>query len=381
MTLWKFLLVALTTISMSAKAEPIRVAVLDNIRSEKLSSERYVKDYSTGLELGLAYAKKKGIEFFVREFLFDKKPVEILGKISEVETWKPDIIIGPRSSDLMLLLRGSFKNVLVVSPLATSAAIATMPDNFYSISPPNSDAVGVFVDFVKRKFPGRAVFQFVQVDCSNCQDFADQFSKAAATRNVVIRNPEPSTYLSTAADSFDLSTELRTYQRGDVILLPNNSYSSGVVMGRLAEHLKLNDLVFLGGDGWGDWTVGYAGKFKSSFSYEGFRVVPWSIKKQDHPTTEFIKEHKIHLSEEPRSNISLIMYQLARTLTDAAISARDSTKEAPNRASILSAFLKMKNKDPNFARPKNYAILKISQTGEDYVGLQKSSKSKKGTTP
>jgi ABC-type branched-subunit amino acid transport system substrate-binding protein len=222
----------LTLTQQKAMAKAIRVAVLDNLRSEQLSSERYAVEYLRGLELGVQEAKRQGVEFSVRKFFFDKKPGDVFDKISQIETWKPDVVLGPRSSDYMLLLRKNFSNTLVVSPSATAELVASLPENFYSFAPPNSESIGHLVDFVKKTFPNRSVFQLVQIDCSNCKDFAAQFVKASSLRGVNIRNDSTATYLSSTADSFNIKEQLASYKSGDIVLLPNNSYSSGIVMGR-----------------------------------------------------------------------------------------------------------------------------------------------------
>lgn len=371
MNLKIFLLFSVSLVSFSAAqaAAPIKVAIMDNLQSEKIASERYVADYVKGVELGVKYATTQSVSFEVKEFFFNKNPAEIVQKAREVLTWQPDVLIGPRSSDLFLMLKTIFKDTLVISPLATAAAIAEMPDNFYSITYPNDASVGVFADFVKSTFPGKSVFQLIQLDCINCKDFAMQFTRIAVERGISVRNPEPSTYISSATETFDLDSQLKAYQAGDLILLPNNSYTSGVLMGRLAEKLKTNDLNFLGSDGWGDWTVGYAGKFKSPFSYNGYRVVPWSIKKKDSETLAFSRDFRAQFNEDPGSNISLIMYSLFKSLTKVA-SGFDRPSKVATRERLLQSFRRLRERDSNFGRPASYAVLKVSQAGEEYIGLQ-----------
>lgn len=367
------LLIAFTLTAATSAAASVKVALLDSLQSEKIASERYVTDYTQGVELGTKAASSKGVSLDIREFFFGKNRADILGKVREIQEWKPDIVIGPRSSDLFLMLKTLFPDTLVISPLATAAAVAQMPDNFYSITPPNDSTVAVLADFAKATFPGKGLFQLIQIDCINCKDFASQFVEGAKAIGIPVRNTEPATYLSSATETFDLDSQMQSYQKGDIILLPNNSYSSGVLMGRLAEKLKTNDLIFLGSDGWGDWAVGYAGKFKSPYSYSGFRTVPWSIKKQDPSTLDFARRYRAQYSAEPTSNISLIMFSMLSSVTDVVLGAKAQSTDI-SRATILAAFRNIHKHSPDFGRPDTYAILKVSQSGEEYIGLHKIAK-------
>lgn len=363
--------------ALASENVTIKVAVLDNLRSEKLASEKYVGDYFQGIDLATQEAIPDGIRFEVKDFLFGKQPLEVLEKAKEASLWKPDVVIAPRFSDLFLHLKSEFKNTLVVSPLATANKVAAMPENFYSITPNNRAVISTFTSFVKERFPKRPIYQIVQSDCENCRDFAATFVADSKNKGLVIRNDTAAEYLSTSVETVKVDKLLENYVRGDLILLPNSSYSSGVLMGKIAEHLRQNNLVFLGGDGWGDWAVGYAGKFKSPYSYEAFRIVPWSLKKTDKATTDFHSLFMKHNGTDPHSAISFVTYSTTKMIANLALSGLKQNGKV-NRETLLKEFIAARKLQGDFARPDSLAIMKISQDGEDFVGMQTlSSKSKR----
>lgn len=119
-----------------AQPQSIKVAVLENLKFEKLSTDKYANDYMDGLLTAVDAAKKDGYAVEIQTFFYGKEPLAILKQIPEVKAWQPDIIIGPRSSSLFLMLKDQFSDVLVLSPFATATEVAALPDNFYSMTLP-----------------------------------------------------------------------------------------------------------------------------------------------------------------------------------------------------------------------------------------------------
>jgi hypothetical protein len=63
------------------------------------------------------------------------------------------------------------------------------------------------------------------------------------------------------------------------------------------------------------------------------------------------------------------MYQAVLSIAEIAAKARDAGPNTLAKESMLSAFLKIKKYDLNFGRTENFAILKVSQSSEEYIGL------------
>src|SRR5260221_13797463 len=125
MKLLRAFILLLWIIPLVVMADPpqIRVAILDNLQSQKFSSINYENHYLEGIELAAFSAKEKGINLQYKYFHYGKEPLDILTEIPKVKAWDPDFIIGPRASDKFLLLKNYFNNVVVLSPLATAEEV------------------------------------------------------------------------------------------------------------------------------------------------------------------------------------------------------------------------------------------------------------------
>jgi hypothetical protein len=356
-----------TALAQNADA-PIKVALLDNLKNEKLATERYFQGYMDGLKVAKDEAAGKGVVFEFREFFFNKEPsLAIFAALEEMKAWNPDVVIGPRSSDLLLLLRDKLPDTLVLSPLATAEAVSLLPQTFYSFTPPNRVAVKAMVALVKRDFPNKTVFPIIEVDCKSCKDLGASFIRESKDQGVPIRR-EPSFFVKSTAETVGVKDLLAGYQAGDIVLMPNGSFSSGVLMARISDYLKRSDLVFLGGDSWGDWGVSYTGKFKSSYDYTAMRVTPWSLDRQDGVVRSFLELYRKSFKNPVESNITLISYVVGASLAK-VLSASSRAKGPWSKAEILSEFRNALKNEPDLGRPTEYAVYRLTQAGESFVGL------------
>ena len=105
-------------IPMQAHASAaVKVAILDNLQREKLSSEKYQKDYLEGIEAAAKETLGLGLKIEWKTFFYGKEPLAILEKVKDLKKWDHDIVIGPHSSNHFLMLRNEFKDTLVLSCL------------------------------------------------------------------------------------------------------------------------------------------------------------------------------------------------------------------------------------------------------------------------
>lgn len=361
-----FCFLAVPSDMFGAEKQIIKVAILENLKFEKLSTDKYANDYMDGLVTAADAAKTKGYVVEIQTFMYGKEPLAILKKVPEVKAWDPDIVVGPRSSSLFLMLKDQFSDVLVLSPFATASDVATMPDNFYSMTLPNEYFTQAVVNIVRDRFPKHAVTPIGEVDCKNCTDFITSFTNAAKASKMTVR--PSTTLLNKNAETIPPQELLTHYQKGDVILLPNTSYTSGTLVGRISDHLKDNSIVFIGGDGWGDWSSSYVGKVKSSYSYSAYRATPWSLDATDTRAQKFRADFRKFRQSDPAGAVSLLSYS---TLS-AALKALEDNKGASNspilRIRVLEAFKAARKKDKNYARPTKYAVYKVTQSGEQFDG-------------
>lgn len=360
------LIAAVLPVSASAAPTTLRVAILDNLKIEKLSTDKYANDYMDGIAVARHAAAKNGYEVEIKEFFYGKEPLAVLKMVPEVIAWQPDLVIGPRASSLFLLLNDHFKDVLVLSPFATASAVADMPKNFRSMTLPNRYFTQAAVNLVRDRFPGRAIAPIVEVDCKNCMDFADEFAKLAPTAKVIVR--DRATYLNKNVETVDLKQLLSRVQGDDLLLVPNTSYTSGAIIPRIANHLQRGELIVVGGDGWGDWTSSYVGKVKSEFPYTGYRVTPWSFDARNDWTRLFVEDYKAIKGTPPSGPDALISYATLSAAVGALPRGGLGKGEVSARAVLLASFQAKVAVDPNYGRPTSYAIYKVTQGGESIVG-------------
>jgi hypothetical protein len=361
-----FMLLVIAANNAFSQPQTIKVAVLENLKFEKLSTDKYANDYMDGLSTAADSAKISGYNVEIKTFFYDKEALAILKKVPDVKAWNPDLIIGPRSSSLFLMLKDQVSDVLVLSPFATATEVSTLPDNFYSVTLPNEYFTQTVVNLVRDHFKSKAVTPIGEVDCKNCVDFIKEFSNAAKTANVVVRPMK--TFLNKNAETVSPSELLVNYKPGDVILVPNTSYTSGTLIARISDHLKDNKIAFVGGDGWGDWSSSYVGKVKSAYSYSAFRATPWSLDSTDEHTKSFLRDFKLHRHTDATGAASLLSYSTLIAAVNALKASNTSKPELPMRKRILESFKIARAKDKHYARPTKYAVYKVTQAGEKFDG-------------
>lgn len=360
-----FLLSWMIASSSSAATTHLRVAILENLTFERLSTDKYAADYLDGIDAAVLEAKKRGYQLTIEKFFYDKEPLAIFKTIPIVEGWQPDLVIAPRSSNFFLMLRDHFKDTLVISPFATANGVAEMPNNFYSMTLPNSYFTQAAVNLVLDKFPGKSVAPIIEIDCKNCVDFADEFSRIASDHGIVMRDRQ--NFLSKNSETVGLSSLLSKVAGDDILLIPNTSYASGAMIPRLADHLKRPELIVIGGDGWGDWSSSYVGKVRSSYLYAGYRLTPWSFDLKDSVLTRFKQSFRETHRREPTGIASLMAYNalssVINTLPDQGLK-----EHVYKRKAILATFLKRVQTTPHYGRPARYGIYKVTQDGEIFIG-------------
>jgi hypothetical protein len=241
-----------------------------------------------------------------------------------------------------------------------------MPDNFYSMTLPNEYFTQAVVNIVQERFPKSAVAPIGEVDCKNCTDFIAAFADASANVNLTVR--KSSTFLNKNAETAAPHELLEHYQKGDVILLPNTSYTSGTLVGRISDHLKDSSINFIGGDGWGDWSSSYVGKVKSAYSYSAYRATPWSLDATDARAILFKKQFKKYRKVEPTGAVSLLSFSTLSAPISAFARHKHASTQTPVREQILEAFKKARSNDQNYGRPTKYAVYKVTQSGEVFDG-------------
>lgn len=350
-----------------AFAEPthpiLRIAIIDNFHTQKLSSEKYATYYLNGITAAVFDAKTKGVVVQYKFFPFGKSPLSILKILPTVKSWKPDLIIGPRSSNYFLLLKTQFTNIMVLSPFATANAVAQLPKNFYSLTSPDIDKVKAISQFLNENYHTKNVFILAQADCSSCVDTSKEFTQhySGVNPNIKIINH---IVLMDHVKFQPLGRLLGGYKHGDLIFLPDMSYQTAILMSRITDYLK-QSVTFLGDDNWGSWKDGMVGKIKAKYSYVGFRIIPWSLDDRSKSVTTFSNRYITFFKEKP-DLISYIAYQTVRSAVF-AITQYPVCKQRITSVCVLASYEKALTKNPNWFRPKYYYLYQVDSSAEKYI--------------
>ncbi len=340
-----------------AHGTEIKVAVLDALQSQKLASEKYQKNYFTGLDLANAYGKKYGLQLKIQYFEYGKGDLDVLGKADEVKKWSPDIVIGPRSSGKFLMLKDKFNDVMVVSPLATSSEVASLPRNFYSMTPSNADSAVVMSIYIKNNFKNRDVISITELDCKSCVDYTKTL---AADKSLHFRSQS---LLTSEIESIAPEKIIQGIKANDLILLSATSYAAGVLLSKIVNAVPDIARTFLGTDEWGSFKASYVGKVPMQGDFVAYRLVPWSLNVNTKDMVLFRDLAKA-LKNAEIDEISFVSFSLGKAIIDCYL--KGNAKKLSTREALLSGFEINRKKDHLFAKPKNYSVFRRTKNNETF---------------
>ena len=182
------ILLLLAHISLAAQGSPtIKVAIIDNFRYQPfvlaknmlndfpIVKNNYAKDYQRGVELAILEAKQYGYNIVYRMFTYKRKTITILKAFADAEAWQPNVIIGPQATAHFLNLRNFFRDILVLSPMASSERVARLPENYYSLIYPDPYSAKAMYAYITKAYPGRAVYGIVETTCVTCVTVSHAF--------------------------------------------------------------------------------------------------------------------------------------------------------------------------------------------------------------
>ncbi|MDO8954931.1 MAG: hypothetical protein Q7V63_08795 [Gammaproteobacteria bacterium] len=356
---WLFLLIFTLPITSFA-IQIIKIAILDNVSDPYLPST-YEASYIAGIETATLAAKNKGYTIQYKTFFYGSTPLAILDKVPEVKAWRPDLIIGPGSSNQFLLLAKSFNNTLVLSPYASDQAIANMPDNFYSLALLDKEIGHIIVKFISGEFPNNNLVNVVAADCKDCVDmtniissqYAHYYPAATITSNMYTGN------------SGDRSNQELTYnyKSGDVILVQPNTYiESEQLMYQVANYLGdnpifISDLV----------NIGAPSDTTKSPNYTEYWFTPYLFDDNSPNFREFSKDYSSLYNSSTNNPIAFTVYLTIISAVNAlALYPQQNSKDM--RAAILDSYTMARASNPYWYKTSNYAIYKIDPEQTKLIG-------------
>ncbi len=347
-----------TPIFATSHTNTIKVAIIDNFHFQPFISDSFGKNYIKGIQLEANNARKQAnIIYHYKAFNYSRNnPLDIYNSIKNAKRWKPDVVIGPRNSNMFLLLKNSFKDTLVISPFATANQVYKLPSNFHTLALSNKYIAKAMMIFLQKRYPNHGVFTIVESDCTNCVSVAQAFKKLAKLKHITYHERSID---QEALKSISITKLLDQYHQGDIILLPNMAYFSGIMMIRIVNTLNKKGLIFFGGDGWGTWNNTIIGKMKARQPYIAYHFTPINNSLKDPVVKNFIQTYKKEYPKDglPTGDAMLVGYKTLKSIT-CALKSKSFNNFAKN--TVLKAFINKIHNNPNWFRSPYFAVYKIT---------------------
>jgi len=351
-------LTALTLILLgtySHAKETIKIAIIDNFKYQKYVTTKYKDYYLEGLSVALNQAKRNGLLINYKIFQYGQDPLSIINILPEVIEWKPDVIIGPRDSNKFLMLPLYVKDVLTVSPFATSLAVSKMPKNFFSVTLSDAFEAKAIYNFINWKFPEKDVIVLTEADCKSCKDVSEEFIKIWLKNKHV--KPYQQYYLSQQASTLKMGDTIKNNNGRKIIIIPNNAHDSAVLMARISQ-LSSNETIFIGGDGWGSWKDTEVGKLGNLVNYSAYHIVPWGLEACTKDVKNFKESYEKKFNEKPKNKLSYIVYQTTMSIISSYVQY-GSTLNGTTKDNLLQGYKLSLTKNKYWHNPVDYLVYKI----------------------
>lgn len=269
-----FFTILTASASSERKLTAVKIDLIEALSTkDTTSSLRFQKEFDQTIKVGNDALKKKaaacGYSLETSTAFFEAtdplQAKESGEKSTKSGAW---IIVGPRRSNHYLLMAKGSGVTPTVSLMASASEIAQLGPRHTSLSPQNGQMAKAAAKIAKIKTKKKAkYFSVVSEDCLSCVDFADSFNKAAAGLGL-----QSVGEFKVNGETPDLKYVIETGPglRPDFVLVPNFSKVSAQVISALSP--KLNNILFVGSDGWGDSNFGFLQDDAGALSAKGITV-------------------------------------------------------------------------------------------------------------
>lgn len=335
----------------------IHVAILDNIEDQSLPNN-YKHSYIQGLQVAALAAQVQGFTVQYKTFFYTNQPLAILKEVPLVQAWKPDVIIGPHSSNQFLLLKSSFGNTLVISPYASDPQIANMPANFYSLSSSDVSIDKALTKFISSNFNQKNIFNVVAGDCKDCVDATLLFSNMYKKNNP-LREINEGIYLENVSE-VNIGKLMNNYKKDDLIVLQSSTYEEAQqLIYRISSYFNTSELTFITNlDNWGSFGCGLV----PNDNYNEYWITPYLFDKRSENYQTFLKYYSQKYNYRPRDGISYTSFLTVMSVVG-ALTHYPYHQTKSMRNNILNNYLLAIKQNPNWFKATLNAIYKINANG------------------
>lgn len=285
---------------VATQQDTLKVALVDNLKEhESVDSQSYTQAYMQGLSLAGAYLNKNGYKVIFKKFFYGKGALGITKIISSLKNWHPDIILGPRHSNQFIMLSKFIEKTLVLSTLANSSQVYSLPSNFYTLNLPAHDYAKAVNAFVKQDYLKNHVVVVIQAGCASCVDVATSLSKLGFKDGFFYY------------DKNLIINKLHKLKRGNkkvvIILLADSNNAFDFIIQTLP--IFGNKLVFIGVDSWGPAIEKEVADIQPlSKLFVSFRFMP-DFSSDSKLYGRFVKEYRQKYNKAPTYDITYLNYK------------------------------------------------------------------------
>lgn len=264
-------------------------------------------------------------------------PISIAQSVKALQkngTW---ILIGPRRSNINLLILRSMRHTPIVSTLANGEAIEKQKPPFFTMAPTITKLVKNTFPQLNRLHYGTRFGTFVDATCIACQDFANQFTQLAP------KNYHQAFTIYGVGNHPNLKPLFKVIKQHHInfLLLPNYPLQSGNII--RAIHKKFKNIRFVGSVQWGVGPFSLLGELPHSVQAIAIRPAA----PHDMHTYSLLQYWNTQKTQVPQ--ISYYLIHIIKVLT------QDLCKQRPKDKFQYTKFLSKTNHN-HFSFPDGFSV-------------------------
>lgn len=356
--------------STTIQPREIKVALLDTPYNEmpldlSLLTE-YQNAYLAGAKTAVNASKKYNLDISYKPFFYGNDPLDILSEVPKIKQWHADFVIGPSSSDQLLLLRNYLPNTIVLSSYASDKTLKMLPKNFYSIFLTDNQIMRLLAGYIHKKYPHQNVYIIEQADCKQCVDvgalFIEDYKKLPLQTNVSEKKIIMSNIASINAK------KLMNGHENDVTLVFNTTYYAyNTFIKHIATSYPNKKLIFFSDqDNWGN-AINYNLKTKNDLPYESYRIGPLLLDSALPDYKNFSKAYYNAYHAQPKASVSYMTYITIMSVVEALNKYQPISYISSMHTQILQSYLTALSKNPHWYKIDEFAIYHLTSKGEVLV--------------
>lgn len=347
----------------------IKLAIFDISYAETplapMASE-YEKSYLQGIQAVAYTTKPYNLNIEQKFFMYGGGPLDILDSIPEINAWKPDIILGPSSSDQFLLLKNYLPNVLVLSSSASDINLKKMPKNFYSTFPSDENIMTLLSQFIKIKFPEKNIYLIEQVDCKQCIDASQLLISSYKKINPKAEVVENKIILDNI-DAIDSGKLLAGHEDDAIVIFNSTYYAYNLLTKHIAQTFPKKNLIFFSDqDNWNNEVDGHR-TYHFDLSYQSYRIGPILFDTSLPEFKTFSEAYVALYHKKPQTALSYTTYITLMSVIDAMRQYSCPDQKKSMREKILYSYTAALKENPNWFRKRAFGIYRLTSKGEVLV--------------